>query len=233
MVGMSGWANAKLGTYSKGMQQRVGLAQALVNDPRLVVLDEPTDGLDPVGRQETRGLLQRLRDQGRTVFLNSHLLGEVERVCDRVAILVGGKVIRQGTLDELTAGTEHYEIILQDDRTDGMRGAIRAALPCKLEPAHPSVTTAAAGEVAPAPVTVEQGTLPSGEPVELDGTTVRIGTAEPATIQPILNTLRSQKLVIQSVRLTRQSLEDFFIQTVSGSQSERAVPQRIAKGGQP
>ena len=78
--------------YSKGMLQRVGIAQALMNDPDLVVLDEPTDGLDPVGRRDVRELLLELKGQGTTVFLNSHLLSELEMVCDRVAILVQGKI---------------------------------------------------------------------------------------------------------------------------------------------
>lgn len=109
-VGMSKWRHTKVGQYSKGMMQRVGLAQALMNDPALVVLDEPTDGVDPVGRKEIRDLLAQLRTEGRTVFLNSHLLSEVEMVCDRVAILVQGKVVMQGTLAELTRESKRYEI---------------------------------------------------------------------------------------------------------------------------
>jgi len=120
LVRMKDWANARIGTYSKGMQQRVALAQALVNDPDLVVLDEPTDGLDPVGRRETREILRQIRQQGKTVFLNSHLRSEVEMVCDRVAILVGGRVVSQGTIEELTAGSRHYEIELEG--TPGEKG---------------------------------------------------------------------------------------------------------------
>ena len=112
LVDLTVWAKAKVGTYSKGMRQRIGLAQALMGDPDLLVLDEPTDGLDPVGRREVREVLGRLRDQGKTIFLNSHMLSEVELVCDRVAILAAGKVIRQGTLAELTAGSERFEIQL-------------------------------------------------------------------------------------------------------------------------
>ena len=105
LVRMTKWSGARLRTYSKGMQQRIALAQALMNDPDLVVLDEPTDGLDPVGRKETRDVLLQLRAEGKTVFLNSHLLGEVEQICDRVAILVEGNVVRQGTIAEMTAGS--------------------------------------------------------------------------------------------------------------------------------
>ncbi|MHC4429676.1 MAG: ABC transporter ATP-binding protein, partial [Planctomycetota bacterium] len=109
-VGMADWADKKVSSYSKGMQQRVGLAQALMNDPELVLLDEPTDGVDPVGRREIRDVLLELRRAGKTIFLNSHLLSELEMVCDRVAILVQGKVVMQGTIDDLTAESRRYEI---------------------------------------------------------------------------------------------------------------------------
>jgi len=112
-VGMSDWADKKVSSYSKGMMQRVGLAQALINDPDLIVLDEPTDGVDPVGRREIRDVLLSLRNQGKTVFLNSHLLSELEMVCDRVAILVQGLVAMQGTLDELTVDSKRYEILIE------------------------------------------------------------------------------------------------------------------------
>ena len=102
LVRLSGAADRKVGTFSKGMLQRLGIAQALMNRPRLVILDEPTDGVDPVGRREIRTLIERLRDDGVTVFLNSHLLSEVERVCTRVAILKDGAVVRDGTVDDLT-----------------------------------------------------------------------------------------------------------------------------------
>ena len=110
LVGMAKWANKKIKTYSKGMMQRVGLAQALINDPDLIVLDEPTDGVDPVGRREIREVLERLRDEGKTVFLNSHLLSELEMVCSRVAILVQGNVAQQGSIDDLTRDSSRYEI---------------------------------------------------------------------------------------------------------------------------
>lgn len=88
-------------TYSKGMQQRVGLAQALINDPDLLILDEPTSGLDPLGRMKVREIIQRLKDRGKTVLFSSHELGEVETVCDRVAILHQGKLRVEGKVDEL------------------------------------------------------------------------------------------------------------------------------------
>jgi ABC-2 type transport system ATP-binding protein len=107
------FAHRCCGALSKGMQQRTGLAAALVNDPQLVILDEPTDGVDPVGRREIRDLLVRMRDDGRTVFLNSHLLSEVELVCDRVAIMLKGKVERQGSLYELTHESRRWKITVE------------------------------------------------------------------------------------------------------------------------
>jgi len=91
----------QLRKYSKGMLQRIGLAQALLNDPRLVLLDEPMSGLDPVGRREVRDLLLRLKSEGRTVFFSSHIIPDVEMVCDRVGVLVGGRLVAQGPIDEI------------------------------------------------------------------------------------------------------------------------------------
>ena len=102
LVGIAGRAKSKIKTYSKGMKQRLGIAQALLHDPDLIILDEPTDGVDPLGRREIRELMGRLKEQGHTIFLNSHLLGEVELICDRVAILQQGKLVREGTIKELT-----------------------------------------------------------------------------------------------------------------------------------
>ena len=110
LVHMRDWAKKKLGTYSKGMQQRVGLAASLVHDPELVLLDEPTDGVDPVGRREIRDVLVQMRDKGKSVLVNSHILSELELVCDRVGILVQGVVSMQGTIQELTQESQRYEI---------------------------------------------------------------------------------------------------------------------------
>ncbi len=110
LVGMSEWRNMKVRKYSKGMMQRLGLAQALINDPDLIILDEPTDGVDPVGRKEIRDVLTHLKDQGKTVFLNSHLLSEVERISDRVAIMRQGEIITEGSVEALTSKKNQYEI---------------------------------------------------------------------------------------------------------------------------
>lgn len=222
LVGLKNWAKAKVGTYSKGMQQRLGLAQAMTSDPQLIVLDEPTDGLDPVGRREIRSVLQGLRDRGKTVFLNSHLLSEVEHLCDRVAILVDGKVVRQGTLDELTARSHAYEIELQADTLPGdsfdrLRTAVRTALAGQLRvsPDESERPPTSVGGIEIEAVPIEKGTLESGETVELDSSIIRIDTSKAAVVQPVIDALRHANLTIHAVRPVRQSLEDFFIATVS------------------
>jgi ABC-2 type transport system ATP-binding protein len=103
LVGLKGRMHSKVRTYSKGMKQRLGIAQAIFHDPEIIFLDEPTDGVDPIGRREIRELMEKLKGQGKTIFVNSHLLSEVELICDRVAILQQGQVIREGTVESLTS----------------------------------------------------------------------------------------------------------------------------------
>ncbi len=114
LVDLAGARDRRLGGYSKGMLQRIGLAQALVQDPQLVILDEPTAGVDPVGSRQIRDLILELRGRGITVFLCSHLLEQVQEVCDRVGIIFRGKMVREGRLDELLAIEDETEIILRD-----------------------------------------------------------------------------------------------------------------------
>ncbi|MBS1853192.1 MAG: ABC transporter ATP-binding protein [Acidobacteria bacterium] len=111
MVGLAEVAGRNVSHFSRGMLQRVGLAQALVNDPELLILDEPTSALDPLARVTVRELLLRARQQGKTVFLSSHLLSEVELVCDRVAVLNKGKLVRLGKTAELLQAGEQVEIV--------------------------------------------------------------------------------------------------------------------------
>jgi len=110
-VGLAERRDTKVSTFSKGMLQRLGLAQALLNDPDLLFLDEPTAGVDPVGRRAIRDLVLELRDSGATIFLNSHLLSEVEKVCSKIAILRDGEVVRTGTIEELTAVERVYDLV--------------------------------------------------------------------------------------------------------------------------
>ena len=104
-VGLEKWGDTRLGKYSKGMLQRVGLAQALMHEPSLLILDEPSDGVDPIGRVQIRDILHSLEEKGVTIFLNSHLLVEVELFCRDVAIIHQGKVALQGKIADLTAGS--------------------------------------------------------------------------------------------------------------------------------
>lgn len=113
LVKLSQWKKTKVKAYSKGMMQRLGLAQALLNDPELIFLDEPTDGVDPIGRKEIRDILVELKSRQKTIFLNSHLLSEVELITDRVGILNKGKLLREGTVKELTERQEEYKLVVE------------------------------------------------------------------------------------------------------------------------
>lgn len=119
LVKLSQWKKTKVKAYSKGMMQRLGLAQALINDPELIFLDEPTDGVDPIGRKEIRDILSELKNRQKTIFLNSHLLSEVELITDRVGILNKGKLLREGTVKELTEKKEEYKLVV-DSATDNI-----------------------------------------------------------------------------------------------------------------
>lgn len=114
MVKLDSWADTRIQKFSKGMAQRLGLAHALINDPQLIFLDEPTDGIDPVGRKEVRDLLVELRSRGKTIFLNSHLLSEVERVSDEIAILKKGRVLQSGPLQNFIAADHQYFVELKN-----------------------------------------------------------------------------------------------------------------------
>jgi len=114
LVKLNNWKKAKVKTYSKGMMQRLGLAQSLINDPELIFLDEPTDGVDPLGRKEIRDILVDLKNKSKTIFLNSHLLSEVELISDRVGILNKGRLIREGTVKELTEKKEEYSLTIEN-----------------------------------------------------------------------------------------------------------------------
>jgi ABC-2 type transport system ATP-binding protein len=203
-VGMTTWADRRISQYSKGMMQRVGLAQAMMNDPSLIVLDEPTDGVDPVGRREIRDVLGRLRAQGVTVFINSHLLSELELFCDRVAILLGGSVVRQGTLDELSAARQRYEIELAADPTStSLAESVSRALNI---PLHPGKTTGTAP--------MFNGNLSATIWLQLEGATIRLGTTDPANVQQPLDQLRAAGLIIRRMQPMRPSLEEMFIEAV-------------------
>jgi len=125
-VGLAG-NRKQVRAYSKGMQQRLGLAQALINDPEILFLDEPTDGLDPLGRKDVRDLLLAQRAKGKTIFLNSHLLSEVELMCDQIAMMEKGRLVRMATPAEFTRGTGEYVVRL-GPAADPVRAAAMSVL---------------------------------------------------------------------------------------------------------
>lgn len=113
-VGLSDAADRRLGGYSKGMLQRIGLAQALIGDPRLLVLDEPTAGVDPAGSHEIRDLILQFKSQGITVLLCSHMLNQVQEICDRIGVMNHGKLVAEGRLDDLISAPNQTELVLEN-----------------------------------------------------------------------------------------------------------------------
>jgi ABC-2 type transport system ATP-binding protein len=125
-VGLGADRERPLRQYSKGMVQRVGIAQALVNDPELIIFDEPMSGLDPVGRREVRELILKLRDEGRTVLFSSHILSDAELLCSRVGILAKGKLVAAGSLTELTSGASRGWEVVAEGVSDVLLQRLRA-----------------------------------------------------------------------------------------------------------
>ena len=127
MVGLSDSKHRPLKEYSKGMSRRIGLAQALINDPEIIFLDEPTSGLDPIGSREVKDLIVRLKSEGKTVLLCSHLLADVEDVCDRIAMLVKGQLRRAGNVRDLLAIKDQLQVRVKGPSA-GLAGKIRAVV---------------------------------------------------------------------------------------------------------
>ncbi|MGA1392483.1 MAG: ATP-binding cassette domain-containing protein [Phycisphaerales bacterium] len=201
-VGMSAWADRPVRTYSKGMRQRVGLAVSLVNDPDLLVLDEPTDGVDPVGRKEIRDVLVAAAQAGRrSVLLNSHLLSEVEATCTRVAILNQGQVLAQGTIAELSGGDRRYEIEVEDAATT-------------LEPTLVQRLESLGGRAAS-----HEGRWRLSVPGH-----------DAAGVQPILDALRAAGRTVVSLRPVQSSLEELFVKAV-GADGGRSRPGGVLRKG--
>ncbi|MBN1288473.1 MAG: ABC transporter ATP-binding protein [Actinobacteria bacterium] len=132
-VGLGRNSHLTLDKYSKGMLQRFGIAQALLNDPELVIMDEPSSGLDPIGQKEVRDILLRLKDQGKTIFLSSHQLSEVENICDSVSIINRGKSVMEGNLSEILISKDTVKIVLQGDVTRDMEQLKRLSAGFEIE----------------------------------------------------------------------------------------------------
>jgi ABC-2 type transport system ATP-binding protein len=185
-VEMSAWRDQKVGGFSKGMQQRLALAQALLPDPRVLFLDEPTEGIDPLGRVSIRGILRRNLEQGKTLFVNSHMLGEVELLCDRVAILVKGKVRREGPLSSLRAPNPEYRLTLAGDDEDAARAAL---------------------------IATGQEAKPIAAPPGL--TVWRLEVDDRSQLNGVLDGIRGAGLEIEEIQRIRASLEEVFVQTIN------------------
>jgi ABC-2 type transport system ATP-binding protein len=194
-VGLEKWGKTSVRKYSKGMLQRLGLAQAMLHDPLLLVLDEPTDGVDPVGRAEMRKVLNELKAAGKTVFINSHLLQEVELVCDRAAILVEGSLRRVGLIEEITRRRNPQVLFL----IGGAREAIAAAL-AKVEPA------AAIDSMTPHAENLYQ---------------VFVRAGGQAALNSCIDALRGDNLDIVAVTHPRETLESAFIDIVSEGTTDK------------
>jgi ABC-2 type transport system ATP-binding protein len=167
-VGLADRADDRARSYSLGMRQRLGLAIALLKDPEVLILDEPANGLDPAGIREIRELVRSLGDEGRTVFLSSHLLGEVELVCDQVAIMSGGRAVASGPIgDVLGAARPDAVWVKVTDLLNGSRTLVAAGLPAEVEGEHIRVDLAPANAEAVTRALVADGHFPSEiRPVE-------------------------------------------------------------------
>ncbi|QDT35674.1 ABC transporter ATP-binding protein [Stratiformator vulcanicus] len=188
-VGLSKRAKSSVSGYSKGMLQRLGLAQAMLHDPDLIVLDEPTDGVDPVGRREIRQVLHRLKQEGKTVFLNSHLLQETELVSDRVAILNRGRLQKVATVDELTnVETEvRFELCA---RTEAVEEAAKPFAERIAVVAEPSSA----------------------------GTSAKAAVSDQADIDLLVDAWRAAGISIVSLSRAKATLEDAFIALIGSAE---------------
>lgn len=203
-VGLGKWGTASVASYSKGMLQRLGLAQAMLHNPELLILDEPTDGVDPVGRAGIRDTLFWLKERGKTIFLNSHLLQELELVCDRVAILQKGLLRHVGPIQELTQAA-----------TPGVTFRL-ACEEAELKPALELLTNAGIlWRLIP-----EQGQR-----------TVIIDSPDQSAIDQAVDSFRTEKISISAIIRKQLTLEEAFLQLVDRDSDEIDDVRRVQPGG--
>jgi ABC-2 type transport system ATP-binding protein len=239
LVGMTSTADRLVSTYSKGMAQRIGLAHALMNDPELILLDEPTDGVDPVGRRDIREVLLRLRKEGKTIFINSHQLSELDALCDRVAILVAGEVRRQGSVTDLSHAGQRYEIEIVPTNLDQDVKNLRAAADCLALAPSPPGTPGREGwgeggrplakDAPPHPNPLPRST--GGEGTEIVPPILRLTTTDPAAIQPVLDALRRSGCIIRRVQAIRPNLEELFFAAVDQRMPPPLPPPQLPPRG--
>ncbi|PPF63799.1 multidrug ABC transporter ATP-binding protein [Clavibacter michiganensis] len=194
-VGLTHAADKKVKAYSLGMKQRLGIANALLAPRDLIVLDEPTNGLDPQGTREVRSLIRSLADEGTTVFVSSHLLAEIEQMCTHAAVMRAGRLMAQGTLDELrSAGTTRVSVITPD-----AEAAARVLLALGLDTGHPD----ASGPVAGSAVGPASTALP--------GTVVSATLPEAVAPEDIVAALVAAQVRVRGFSVDHASLEDLFV----------------------
>lgn len=197
-VGLGEWGNTPVRSYSKGMKQRLGLAQAMIHDPELIILDEPTDGVDPVGRADIRNVLREIRDRGTTVFINSHLLQEIELVCDRVAILMHGRLRHVGRVDELTSNLSDSGMVrfivtgVEDNVREGLKEARDEFEEIELR---------------------EWEELPGGR------FGISLGVSEQPMIDRLVDCFRKRDVSLCEMDRHRQTLEEAFLQLVQSEEN--------------
>ena len=185
-LNMAGSADRKIKEYSKGMMQRIGLVQALIHEPEVVFLDEPTDGVDPVGRAAIRETVTELAKSGTTIFINSHLLMGVEMICDRIAILKDGLILREGTLQDLTPNTDEVQIYLGNATPQGSE--LRALL----------------------------DGITDQIPIEMHPSSTLKLLLNDEQLNAVIDRLRQGRTPILQIRRERRTLEDVFIDLVQG-----------------
>ncbi|WP_224725173.1 ABC transporter ATP-binding protein [Paenibacillus vietnamensis] len=189
-VGIGKRGRDRVKQYSKGMQQRLGLACALLNDPKLLFLDEPTSAMDPIGRYEVRGMLQQLRGAGKTIFLNSHLLEDVEMICDRVALLNNGRILTQGSVRDVLLEKSRWTL-----RVGGM-------LPEDLEELI---------ETTALPIT-----CPDPNPDAAGAVWIEVEAAEEEQLGWLNTLIMERGLTLYEVQRMKNRLDEWFMQTLSG-----------------
>ncbi len=221
LVGLNGRDRESVRRFSKGMRQRLGLAQALMHDPDLLVLDEPTDGLDPVGRSEVRKVIERLRDVGKTIFLNSHILQEVELICSRVAVLSHGKIRGAGRLDELAGDSHINRVVIETHVSDGDDPAADRS---RVVECFESLGRSTLPSVASGGVELKDWNL---EVIAAGRGLFRVSVDAPGqpAIDLIVDNLRRAGISICRLEVKRPTLEDTFIRLV-GQSDDLAIAHR-------
>jgi ABC-2 type transport system ATP-binding protein len=214
LVGLSGREHEPVRRYSKGMRQRLGLAQAMLHDPDLMIFDEPTDGLDPMGRSQVRDVLYKLKQRGKTVFLNSHILQEVELICDRVAIMALGKLRGIGTINELIENHPEASKASVTIEASGARDVIEQTLHgCHIRS-----------------IQVLQDRKDSQDAVQR----IEVDAVSQSQVDQVVDRLRDASISIYRLERFRPSLEQVFMSVVAAANASSASNlSHATRGGAP